>query len=46
VLELIIDLTSLEKTGAFQGLPLSFLNDQIGLHLVVLYIVVGRERFV
>jgi hypothetical protein len=44
--ELIINLTTLEKTGAFQGLPLSFLDDQIGLHLVVLYIVVGRERFV
>ncbi len=45
-LELIIDLTTLEKTGASQGLPLSFLNDKYGLHLVVLYIVIGRERFV
>jgi hypothetical protein len=45
-LELIIDLTTLEKTGAFQGLPLSFLNDKYGLHLVVLYVVIGRERFV
>jgi hypothetical protein len=45
-LELIIDLTTLEKTGAFQGLPLSFFNEKYGLHLVVLYIVIGRERFV
>jgi hypothetical protein len=43
---LIIDLTTLEKTGASQGLPLSFLNEKYGLHLVVLYIVIGRERFV
>jgi hypothetical protein len=39
-------LTTLEKTGAFQGLPLSFFNDKYGLHLVVLYVVIGRERFV
>jgi hypothetical protein len=45
-LELIIDLTTLEKTGAFEGLPLSFLNDKYGLHLVVLYVVLGSQRFV
>jgi Transposase DDE domain len=45
-LELMIDLTTLEKTGAFEGLPLSFFNDKYGLHLVVLYIVVGEQRFI
>ena len=46
VLELMIDMTTLEKTGVFENLPLSFFNDKYGLHLVVLYIVIGSQRFV
>ena len=58
VLELILDLTTLEKTGAFPELEIHFLlvrqhltgysrqlNDKIGLHLVVLYVMVGPQRF-
>ena len=46
VLELMIDLTTLEKTGAFKDLPLSYFNEKYGLHLVVLYIIIGKQRFV
>jgi len=58
VLEIIVDLTTLEKTGAFKNLEIHFLlvrqhltgysrqlNDKIGLHLIVLYVVVGLHRF-
>jgi hypothetical protein len=44
-LDIIIDLTTLEKTGKFPGLPLSTLNKVFGLHLIVLYLVVGDERY-
>jgi Transposase DDE domain len=45
-LELIIDMTTLEKTGVFKDLPLSFFNEKYGLHLVVLYVVIGNQRFI
>jgi hypothetical protein len=40
-----VGLFALEKTGEFEGLPLSYFNEKYGLHVVVLYIVIGRERF-
>jgi hypothetical protein len=45
-LQLIVDLTTLEKTGKFQQLPglVRWYNRKRGLHLVVLYLVVGRWR--
>jgi len=45
-LQLIVDLTTLEKTGKFQQLPglVRWYNRKRGLHLVVLYVVVGRWR--
>jgi hypothetical protein len=45
ILELIVDLTTLEKTGVFPNLEIHQLKDKIGLHLVVLYVVVGVHRF-
>jgi len=44
-LEIMLDLTTLEKTGAFPNLEIHALKDKIGLHLVVLYIVIGVQRF-
>jgi len=45
-LQLIVDLTTLEKTGKFQQMPglVRWYNRKRGLHLVVLYLVVGRWR--
>ena len=40
-----LDLTTLEKTGVFPDLEIHALKDKIGLHLVVLYIVIGLQRF-
>ena len=45
ILEIIVDLTTLEKTGPFPNLEIRQLNDKIGLHLVALYVVVGVHRF-
>jgi Transposase DDE domain len=45
ILEVIVDLTSLEKTGAFPNLEIHQLNDKIGLHVIVLYVLVGVHRF-
>lgn len=45
VLEISIDATCLEKTGAFDSLEIHQLKDKIGLHLVVLYVVLGQQRF-
>jgi Transposase DDE domain len=45
ILELIVDLTTLEKTGLFPNLEIHQLKDKIGLHLVVLYVVIGIHRF-
>jgi Transposase DDE domain len=45
ILEIILDLTTLEKTGVFPNLEIHQLKDKIGLHLVVLYIVIGVHRF-
>lgn len=43
--EIMLDLTTLEKTGAFPNLEIHALKDKIGLHLVVLYVVIGNQRF-
>ena len=45
-LQVIIDLTTLEKSGKFKQLEdlISVYNGKRGLHLVVLYLVVGRWR--
>jgi hypothetical protein len=45
-LQVILDLTTLEKTGKFKGLGhfIRVYNGKRGLHLVVLYIVLGRWR--
>ena len=45
-LQVIIDLTTLEKFGKFKGLQnlIRVYNGKRGLHLVVLYLVVGRWR--
>lgn len=45
-LQVIIDLTTLEKTGKFPEFSdlISVYNGQRGLHLVVLYLVIGRWR--
>ncbi len=42
-LEVILDLTTLEKTGKFGGLGnlVRVYNGKRGLHLVILYLVVG-----
>lgn len=45
VLEISVDTTCLRKTGAFEELEIHRLNDKIGLHLVVLYVVLGQQRF-
>lgn len=45
ILEIMVDLTTLEKTGAFPELEIHQLKDKIGLHLVVLYVVIGLHRF-
>jgi len=45
LLLVILDLTTLEKRGEFAQLPLSTLNDKQGLHLVILYLVVGKLKF-
>lgn len=46
MLQVIIDLTTLEKCGKFQQFEhlISVYNGKRGLHLVVLYLVVGRWR--
>ncbi len=41
----LIDLTTLEKSGDFPHLPILVLNNKRGLHLVVLYLVIGEVRF-
>lgn len=43
-LQAIIDLTTLEKTGKFTELPIHVLDGKKGLHLVVLYLVIGSFR--
>lgn len=46
MLQVIIDLTTLEKSGKFKPFEhlISVYNGKRGLHLVVLYLVVGRWR--
>ena len=46
MLQVIIDLTTLEKCGFFKSFEhlISVYNGKRGLHLVVLYLVVGRWR--
>ena len=45
VLKLMLDLTSLEKTGEFPELPIHTLDQKRGLHLIVLYVVIDNQRF-
>jgi Transposase DDE domain len=45
VLKLMLDLTSLEKTGEFPELPIHTLDQKRGLHIVVLYVVINNQRF-
>ncbi len=40
----VLDLVTLEKRGLFPALPLSFFHGKWGLHLVVLYLVLGELR--
>lgn len=40
----VLDLVTLEKRGRFSALPLSFFHSKWGLHLVVLYLVLGNLR--
>jgi len=40
-----LDLTTLEKTGTSPNLEIHALKNKIGLHPVVLYIVIGNQRF-
>jgi hypothetical protein len=44
-LKLMLDLTSLEKTGDFPELPIYTLDQKRGLHIVVLYVIIGNQRF-
>jgi hypothetical protein len=46
ILHVVLDLTTLEKVGKFQGLGrlVRVYNGKRGLHLVVLYVLVGRVR--
>lgn len=44
ILYALLDLTTLEKSGAFTHLPLGMLNGKRGLHLVVLYLIIGEMR--
>lgn len=45
VLYAAVDLTTLEKCGKFPSLPMHVLNGKYGLHIVVLYLVIGEVRF-
>ncbi len=45
LLKIMLDLTSLEKTGEFSELPIHTLDQKRGLHIVVLYVVIGNQRF-
>jgi Transposase DDE domain len=45
VLKVMLDLTSLEKTGEFPELPIHTLDQKRGLHIIVLYVVIGHQRF-
>ena len=58
ILEIMVDLTTLEKSGKFPNLEIHLLlvrqhltgysrqlKDKIGLHLVVLYVILGVQRF-
>jgi hypothetical protein len=40
-----LDLTTLEKTGAFPNLPITVFNAVKGLHIIVLYISVGHQSY-
>lgn len=46
ILQVIVDLTTLEKRGKFEGLNdlIRVYHHQRGLHLVVLYLVIGKWR--
>lgn len=44
ILYVLLDLTSIEKAGAFEALPCGSLNGVTGLHVVMLYILLGNYR--
>ena len=44
-LEVLVDLTTLHKEGQFKNLPVSYFNGKYGLHLVVVYVLIGKFRF-
>lgn len=44
-LNVLVDLTTLRKEGQFKGLPVSYFNGKYGLHLVVVYLLIGKVRF-
>lgn len=43
-LNVIVDLTSIEKTGSFEHLPIAELDGVRGLHLVVVFLFIGELR--
>ena len=45
ILEIMVDLTTLEISGKFPNLEIHQLKDKIGLHLVVLCVILGVRRF-
>jgi hypothetical protein len=45
ILDVCIDLTTLEKTGDFPSLPISVLNNVKGLHIVVLYVCLAGHKY-
>lgn len=45
ILQVCVDLTTLEKTGDFPNLPVSIFNKVKGLHIVVLYICLAGHRY-
>jgi hypothetical protein len=45
ILNVIVDLTTLEKTGDFPALPVSVFNNVKGLHLIVLYVCIAGHRY-
>jgi hypothetical protein len=45
VLQVCVDLTTLEKTGKFKNLPVCILNKVKGLHIIVLYVCLAGHRY-
>jgi hypothetical protein len=45
ILNVNVNLTTLEKTGDFPAVPVSVFNNLKGLHLIVLYVCIGPHRY-